>query len=311
MKQPNPADYSFARYLAAKKSVDDRALNRHVWASLVEALPASDLVSRLRVLEIGAGIGTMLERLLDWGLLTYATYTAIDAEPDNIEEAQHRLPTWAAGHGFTVTEGQEGMFFQRRRQQVYVELAAVDLFDFVALERQYGAWDLVVAHAFLDLVHVPTALPALFSLLRPGALFYATIVFDGATILQPEIDPELDAQIEMLYHRTMDLQVVAGRPSGDSRAGRHLLSHLQGAGAEVLDAGGSDWVVFAGPNGYPDDEAYFLHFIIHTLNSALAGLPELDQQRFERWIAARHRQIELGELVYIAHQLDFVGQPPD
>jgi 2-polyprenyl-3-methyl-5-hydroxy-6-metoxy-1,4-benzoquinol methylase len=153
-----PADYSFVRYLAAKKSVDDRALNRHVWASLTKALPTTDLVAGLRVLEIGAGIGTMLERLLDWGLLTHATYTAIDAEPDNIEEAQRRLPTWAASQGFTVKESQEGMFFQRRKQQVYVELAAVDLFDFVALEHQCGAWDLVVAHAFLDLVHVATTL---------------------------------------------------------------------------------------------------------------------------------------------------------
>jgi SAM-dependent methyltransferase len=310
MSLPKPADYSFARYLAAKKSVDDRALNRHVWASLVKTVPASTPVAGLRVLEIGAGIGTMLERLIDWGLLTHAAYTGIDAEPDNIEEAQRRLPTWAVGQDFTVKGSQEGMCLQRGKQQVFVELAAVDLFDFVAQERQSGDWDLVVAHAFMDLMHVPTTLPSLFSLLRPGGLFYATIVFDGATILQPEIDPELDAKIEMLYHRTMDLRVVAGRPSGDSQAGRHLLSQLQAAGAEVLDVGSSDWVVFAKPNGYPADEAYFLHFIIHTIHAALDGHPDLDAARFADWVALRHAQVRDGRLVYIAHQLDYLARVP-
>ena len=29
---------------------------------------------------------------------------------------------------------------------------------------------------------------------------------------------------------------------------------------------------------------------------------------FEAWIAERHAQIERGELVYITHQMDFLGQ---
>ena len=48
--------HDFPRYLAAKRSVDDRALNRPVWDSLRRALPAG----RQRVLEIGAGAGLNL-----------------------------------------------------------------------------------------------------------------------------------------------------------------------------------------------------------------------------------------------------------
>jgi len=40
---------------------------------------------------------------------------------------------------------------------------------------------------------------------------------------------------------------------------------------DILDAGSSDWVIFAGPQGYPSDEAYFLHFIIHTIGTACEG----------------------------------------
>jgi SAM-dependent methyltransferase len=307
---PIPTTYSFTRYLAAKKSVDDRALNRHVWGSLVYALPAVTQEVPLRVLEVGAGIGTMVERLLDWGLLTNATYTALDAQPDNIAEARHRLRHWAADHGFGVEEGRGQLRLQRGKQNVVARLEAVDLFDFVARETGQPAWDLSIAHAFLDLMDVPTTLPALFSLLRPGGLYYFTLIFDGATILQPEIDPEFDAQVETLYHQTMDRRITAGKPSGDSRAGRHLLGHLRAAGAELLDAGSSDWVVFAGPNGYAADEAYFLHFIVHTIHTALEGHPDLDAACFEDWVAQRHAQVEQGALVYIAHQLDFLGRVP-
>jgi hypothetical protein len=108
----------------------------------------------------------------------------------------------------------------------------------------------------------------------------------------------------------MDQRLVAGAPSGDSGTGRHLFAHLRAAGVEVLAAGSSDWVVFAGPNGYAADEAYFLHFIIHTVHTALTGHPDLDAERFTAWIAQRHAQVEQGTLMYIAHQLDLLGRVP-
>lgn len=281
-----PIEYTFTRYLSAKKSVDDRALNSHVWQTLVAALPDGPL----RVLEIGSGIGTMAERLVERGALTAGTYTAVDGEPANTAAARVRLQALPAA--------------------VQLELVTDDAFNFATLEQGRRAWDALIAHAFLDLVDVPQALPQLLALLRPGGLCYFTINFDGATILEPTIDPALDAQIEALYHQTMDARLTNGQPSGDSRTGRHMFGHLRRAGVEVLAAGSSDWVVFAGAGGYPEDEAYFLHFIIHTLRQALAGHPALDGRLFEAWIAQRHAQIEAGALVYVAHQLDFVGVKP-
>ncbi len=305
---PVPSAYSFTQYLAAKKTVDDRALNRHVWQSLVRALPDAIPEKPLQVLEVGAGIGTMLERLLDWGLLTQAAYTAIDAEPDNIDMAHNRLPSWAASNGFSVEEDQGRMCIQRGEQSAVVELEAVDLFDFVGREQGRHSWDLLIAHAFLDLMDIPNVLPSLFSLIRPGGLFYFTLVFDGNTIFQPELDPVLDAQIETLYHQTMDQRIINGNLSGDSRSGRHLFGHLHEAGVQLLDVGSSDWVVFSGPEDYPAGVAYFLHFIIHTVDTALKGHPDLNAARFADWIDQRHAQVEQRVLVYIAHQLDFLGR---
>jgi hypothetical protein len=108
----------------------------------------------------------------------------------------------------------------------------------------------------------------------------------------------------------MDERVESGRPSGDSRSGRHLLELLPKTGASVLAAGSSDWVVFPQAGAYVGDEAYFLHHIIHTIDRALAGSPSVNAEAFADWIALRHAQVERGELNYIAHQLDIFGRGP-
>jgi len=306
-----PTTYSFKRYLSAKKSVDDRALNRHVSGSLVQAL--SNYTSRgpLQVLEVGAGIGTMVERLLAWRVLKNAIYTGVDSNPQVISEARRRLPRWAASSGYDLNqECREKMLIRKDDQTICVEFEPIEIGDFFAREKGHRSWDLVVANAFLDLVEVASALPLLFSLLGTGGLFYFTINFDGVTIFEPEIDPRLDTHITSLYHGTMDRRVISGKPSGDSCTGRHLFANLRACGAEVLDAGSSDWAVFPGPNGYPGDEAYFLHHIIHTVHTALDGHPNLDANLFASWIKERHNQVEQGTLIYIAHQLDFLGRVP-
>lgn len=277
---------NFIRYLAAKKTVDDRALNRNVWEALCRALPAQSQTRPLRVIEVGAGIGTMLERLIERGVLTHATYTALDIDPGNIAELKRRTLNVP---GIEV--------------QAYVS----DVFDFCAWMRE-KKWDVLLANAFLDLLDVPRPLPQLFTLLERGGLFYFTINFDGATIFEPAIDPAFDALIERAYHRTMDERITNGVPSGDSRTGRHLFGWLRECGAEIIEAGSSDWVVFAGAHGYLHDEAYFLHVIVEMMRAALEHCEELDPHRLRDWIACRHRQIEEGALVYIAHQLDVLGR---
>jgi len=83
---------------------------------------------------------------------------------------------------------------------------------------------------------------------------------------------------------------------------------VRSTAAHLLAAGPSDWVVFAGPDGYSGDEEFFLHFIVQTIGSALKDHPSLDRAQFDQWVQTRHSQIENKELVYIAHQLDFLGR---
>jgi hypothetical protein len=304
-----PITYSLTRYLAAKKSVDDRALNWQVWQHLVAALPRATPQQPLRILEVGAGIGSMVERLLAGDVLTHAAYTAIDQAPALLAEAYHRLCPWAREQGFGVVENHQGQLHVRRGgHHIAIETEAIDVANFIAREHGRRVWDLLIGQAFLDLIDMPTTLPGLCSLVRPGGLLYFPTTFDGGTAFQPEDDPEFDRAIEDCYHQAIDQRVLDGKPSGDSRAGRRLFAHLRTAAVDVLAAGGSDWVVFAGTNGYPGDEAYFLHDIIHTIDLVLTGHRHLDAERFSAWVAQRHAQIEQGALVYIAHQLDILGR---
>ena len=273
----------FTRYLFSKRSIDDRALNHDVWQALTRFLQSR---TTCRVLELGAGVGTMVDRLVDQGVLPAGSYCLLDSEPDLLRVARRRLGDQLAD---TALQYQQADF------RNYVAQAARSSFD------------LIIAHAFLDLIHLPVLLPQLMQLLSRGGAFYFTLNFDGSTIIQPSLDPDLDDKIEQLYHQTMDDRCVNGQPAGDSRTGRNLLQHLREAGATVTAAGSSDWVVFAGPQGYPDDEAFFLEYILQTMEKALSDHIELADDDFSGWLAQRRHQLATGELYYIAHQIDYFG----
>jgi len=289
-------EYSFPHYLLSKQSVDDRALNKDVLNALKENLPSQPI----RIIEVGAGIGTMLRRLIRWDIIQRAEYILVDEMAENIEYASAWIPQFASEAGLGVERsGQNQLRVFDETRDVHIRLERADVFDFIQKNKEPA--DLLIAHAFLDLLSMPESLPKLLSLTK--ALAWLTINFDGVTLLEPVIDAALDEQIERLYHQTMDTRPTGG----DSQSGRHLFGHLQSVGAEILAAGASDWVVHAVNGKYLEDEEYFLYFILHFFKESLTGHTELDTGAFADWLAKRRTQIERGELVYIAHQMDFLA----
>ncbi len=289
--------YPYTRYLTAKRSVDDRALNRQVLADLRRLLPPG----ANRVLEIGAGLGTMVARLLEWQVVTAGEYTLLDVDRRLLEDSRAWLCEWADARGLAARPLPDGV----RLGDLRVRLVEAELGSHLAAGHGEPA-DLLVANAFLDLVDVPAVLPGLLRLV-PDGVYWFTVVFDGESVFQP--DHPHDADVLGAYHRSMDDRVRYGRSAGESRTGRHLFGHLRAAGAPVLSAGSSDWVVLAGPDGsYPGDEAYFLETILQTVQDALAG--SAAPAGLADWLAVRRRQLAGGELVYLAHQLDVAGRSP-
>ncbi len=287
-------DYSFPHYLLSKQTVDDRALNKDVLNSLRTHLPSQPL----RIIEVGAGIGTMLRRLIRWDVIRQAEYVLVDEMVENVEYASAWIPQWAEKAGLTVERSDGNIKLFDLTHDVQIRLERADVFDFIQKNKEPA--DLLIAHAFLDLLPMPESLPKLLSL--TNSLAWLTINFDGVTSLEPKGDTTLDEQIEQLYHETMDTRPTGG----DSQSGRHLFGHLQNVSADILAAGASDWVVYARDGKYPADEKYFLQFILHFFEESLTGNTKLEAAAFADWLKKRHTQIERGELVYIAHQMDFL-----
>lgn len=279
------AQITFRDYLRAKRSVDDRALHPAVYSEFAARLATMD--RPVEILEIGCGIGTMVERLDRWGFwqrLQYpATYTALDQDPANLED----LPMLAP-------------------ERVQVTPTCGEFHVFAAESIAAGRkWDALIANAVLDLFNLDRALPLLHDLLHVDGVAWLTLNFDAGTILQPTIDSAFDDLVEARYHQTMDERMTDGAPSGDSRTGRHLFTALPRAGLQILATGASDWVVTPHAGRYPAEEATFLHFIIETMHSALLHDPMLDPARFAEWIHIRKQQIDAGALTYLAKQYDF------
>ena len=299
---------SSSPYLTSKKTVDDRALNRFVLDRLRAEIAARG-EAPLRVLEVGAGLGNMLARLIEWKLFARAEYVLLDVDPQLLQDARGWLRGWAASQQLAAT-GNDDLQITGAGVDVRVRFVAAELATFVetATPATLPRADLLIANAVLDLVEVPKLLPPMFQLAAPGALYWFSINYDGDTIFQPE--HPADEVFMHLYHRSMDERVRYGRPAGESRTGRHLFGHLRAAGASILAAGASDWVVHGGPQGYPADEATFLRLIIDTIEQALRSYPEAGSASVDDWGAARRAQIDRGELVYLAHQIDFLGRCP-
>jgi hypothetical protein len=293
-----PASYSFQRYLAAKESVDDRALHRPTLDSL-----AAGLAGPLELFEIGPGVGSMLRRLLAWDRLPATVrYVGVDARAANVTAARERTADWAAGAGWTV-EGAgtaaDPLRLADGDREATVEFATGDAF--AALAGREPAPDLVVGCAVLDLFELDDALPALFDALAPGGLAYLPITFDGETVFRPVPDADRERRVLDAYHGTMD----APDRAGGSRTGRALFDAVPAAGGRVVAAGGSDWVVTP---PYPADEAYFCHHVIDVVEGAVAATETRAADEVADWARERHAAVAASRLTYLTHQLDLLAR---
>jgi SAM-dependent methyltransferase len=298
----------YIEYLAAKKVIDDRSLNRQVWSSMQTTLGKQYDSQTLRILEIGCGIGTMAERFLAHWTAGNCDYIGVDLQPDYIEHARGRFPAFASENGFNVeaSSTQAIVLHSPKGLQHQVQFEVADVLDLPEELAQPDSFDLIISHAFLDLVNIGEVVPSLLRLLHSTGYIYFSLVFDGLTEFLPLIDEQFDAQIIELYHRSMDDRVVGGIRSGHSQTGRRLYGVLQQNGATVQAIGASDWAVKAQEKD--SAENLFLHSILKMVHEELSNHPELEATRFKSWTEQRQRQIDSGELVYIAHQLDYFGQ---
>jgi len=292
---------SFQRYLRAKKTVDDRALDRRLVDDLRGALSAraSAADGPLRVLEVGAGIGTMVARFVEWEIFPPGEiqYTAIDLQSENIAEFPRYISQWADGRPISVLEGAT-LTLAGPDRRIELDPTVAEAVDYAG--RTDTEYDLVVGAALLDIFDLSNLEPLLCTLGTDG-YYYFPITFDGGTRFLPT--HPADRAVERHYHAHMD-----AKAGGESRAGGEALGRLQRMSGVSVDAAGSDWIVAPDEKQYPGDEAYFLRHILTTIEGVVTETTDGEFDGFAEWLSRRRAQLDAGELVYLTHQLDLFGR---
>jgi len=289
--------FDYTAYLEVKRAIDDDSLNPQVWSALSNWL-AEQSQRPLRILEIGAGVGTMIERLLNASILERGRYTAVELEAPFQAVAFRRLQTWSARHGTHCSiDSPSRCFIKGQQHDLSIDWLSVDILrlpEILASER----FDLLIGHAVVDLLPVPECLPGLLKLLRPGGGFYFSLNFAGKTEFTP-MDPRDEAVIAA-YHRDMDQRFphLDWKPS---ETGLRLGQWLTRQGYSVVATGHSDWQLPV-KNLRNEDNTLFISNIIDTIAMALQGLPGL-----EEWLAGRRSQLADGNISFSASNSDLFG----
>ena len=302
---------TYIRYLAAKKYVDDRALNGHVWQTLKTNLPSSCSQEKLEVIEFGAGTGTMFERAISWGLSPHLHYTMVEINPEYL--AAFTSPPFQNRHSSSHTlEWRSSTSADIRSTDVdgTVDIVCADLNDVISNQKYHRRWDLIMAHAVMDLVKIDDVLTGFEQLVKPGGLLYLSLNYDGLTSFLPPFDSAFEHHLFERYHHSMDQRTTNGRPAGSSRSGRELFSQLSKRHLSILAAGSSDWIVYPTVRGYLDNDAYFLQTILQTIHQELQRDNQLDPHRLDAWVARRQAQINATELIFMARNIDFLVKVP-
>ena len=274
--------FDYVKYLDVKKNIDDRSLNEVVWNNFSNWLKAkNELDIRLKVLEIGAGIGTMIERLLESSLLKHCHYTALEPESSFKEAAKTRLMSWANAQriNFEISSGGVWLLSGKNLDLTidWIEAEADKIDQLLNNE----CFDLLLSHAVIDLLPVPALMPEILNKLKEHGGFYFSLNFSGSTRFFPS--DQSDEEIINNYHKDMDARFpeLNWQPS---RTGEVLPEWLQSYGCKKVVKGESDWSLSC-------EDALFIKNILDTINKALKGQPGI-----EEWLTKRYEQLNQDQL---------------
>lgn len=288
-------------YLRAKASIDDRSLHEATANSFGAGLAAlgasaplrNDRANRKpRLLELGAGCGSTLERLVRrWGL-HHAEYHALDHD-------EVLLTSLIASPGAILA----------RERDVVVTTHAESLEAFLerSIDKQPNPerFDVLLAHLVWDLFDVPTVMPRALGLLEPGGIAYFTCLFDGVTSFLPTLDPELDERIERAYHASM----TASDPQRSGpKAGRAALETLISCGAEILSIGPSGWTILPIEGTYPEGAHTVLASMLDFVEDSVGRDPAIHAEQLARWLTARRAALTSKRLGLLTHQWDVLAR---
>lgn len=295
---------SYVNYLEAKQSVDDRSINQNVWTTFVQKVNKGYRSKSFHLLEIGAGTGHTFFKILDALELHQYKYSIVEIESDHVSTLVGKLSAWGEIHGGKVEPRGEGQYMvQLPGKEIEVQIIEQDIESFLGAHIQEKSYDAIVGQAIIDLLDIDKIFPLMARVVKRGGLYYFPISFDGMTSFVPVYNIDVDRKVEKIYHDSM---LRGGRDR--SQTGRQILVYLLNNGFQVDAVGSSDWIIYPDRHGnYEGREGYFLRHILDLVAKELALSSQIEERTAHQWYSHRLLQLERGELIYIAHQLDILA----
>jgi SAM-dependent methyltransferase len=295
---------AFADYLEAKFALDERSLNPDVRQACVDRIGSERRV--LRWLDVGTGAGAMVHRLIAGGLQPALAVTALDRDAELLGAASVAINAQLETQGYGTLVHSAGIDAQRSGQSISIGFQCQSLFDFEPVKP--ACYDLITAHAFMDMVPMAAALSRFSRWLAPDGVFYATLNYDGDTAIFPVYREEgFETALLAEYDASMERRRVLGEATGGAHSGRRLHALLSEMGFDVAAYGSSDWDITPRNGRYRDRDADVLRTLLAWIHDEGAQQPAIEPAALAHWYAERRARIERSELGMIVHQLDVVA----
>jgi protein-L-isoaspartate O-methyltransferase len=292
---------SVADYLQAKFALDERSLNREVRAAFLDALRS---LPQIECLDVGAGTCATMRRLLNSGLTTPLSLTALDRDPVLLDIARQEAAGWLRALGLEPRT-EEGAIRTQGERITAIRFAAGELKDF----RPDRPYNVITAHAFLDIVPLPGALRMFTAWLQPGGYLYASINYDGdTTFVEMYDDADFEARLLDHYNHSMERRRVDGQVTGGAYCGRRLYGLLPEYGFEIIAHGSSDWNIAPWEGEYRDGDALCLKALLEMIRGEGQSSGLFRPGELGRWHEDRMRLLQQRRLQLNVHHSDLLAR---
>ena len=300
---------SFQDYLNAKYSIDSKSIN-----SDAESMFLTRLETRAspRILDVGCGTGAVARRLVEFaGVVGDLRYIGLDSDSESVEAAYVHCTAWLGRNGFTIA--QNGVGNARSISAIApgrsFELRFIrgDLFT-PNPDIPTECFDVVTAHALLDILPLRSTVEILASYLKPDGMLYSAINYDGRTTFLPEYErTDFERLLLETYDRSMDDRCMNGEPVGGSRTGTLLYDVFERAGLSIIGCGSSDWSLFPFSGRFSKDERVLTQAIVEMIAEEGTRHESIETSLLDSWYRRRIREVADDRLSLIVHQTDMLG----
>ena len=301
---------NYQDYLEAKRRVDTRCMNRHVFAEFKRNLRGrADMEDGAVVLDLGTGTGLMLRKIISLNPRGKTTLYGIDRNEENCAAARALIERELVESGYEIRSSGGSCAAKKGDARLTVTVIHGDFLDEPLPAVRDEACGFVTAHAVMDLVPLGKTIERVRALLEPGGVFYAPINYDGVTTLLPPYgNGVFENSLLALYNESMNRRSAGGEPTGGDRTGSGLYQELENRGFSILGFGPSDWLVFPRNGSYPSSDRRFLRYILHMIFKEGDRVKRKEGKRLRLWYERRLSDIESGKLTLLTHQTDIIAR---